>query len=373
MRIGFNLLFVAPGKVGSSEILLSNLALAVANIGHEVVLFALKGFTKAHPEIEGYAKVVEVPWSSAKSQPLRIAAENSWLPVELNRRKIEVIHNGVGTSPFIKVRPTVVTIHDIQYRHYPENFGTLRRTWLQTNIPYTLRRSEVTTVPSQFVKSDILRFFDAGDSRIVVVPFGSENLFGPNPTGADAVRTRYRLERPFFFFPSRTYVHKNHRFLIEAYVPLAGDADLVLTGPRWFRDREVAAFVRQKTLVGRVRHLGLVPRPDLAGLYEAALALVYPSRFEGFGAPVLEAMSSGCAAISSNAAALPEVVGDAGILLDPDDRQSWTEAMEKLVSDKKLRSQLAERGRRRTQDFSWQRSASLQIAAYEKAKALARG
>ncbi|HKN39952.1 MAG TPA: glycosyltransferase family 1 protein [Acidimicrobiia bacterium] len=365
MRIGVNLLFVEPGAVGGSEALLTNLVRAVGASGHDLVVAAMRGFRSAHPDIESFAEVVEVPWR-ANHPPVRIVAENSWLAAMARRRHLDVVHHGVGTAPFVKALPTVVTLHDIQYRHYPEYFHPAKLAWLRANVPFVVRHSEVVTVPSHFVREDVLAAFDPDPDRIVVVPFGSEGLLAPS-AGAAAVRKRHRLERPFFFFPGRSYPHKNHRFLVEAFAPLASRADLVLTGPPGPRDAEIAETAARLGVAGAVRRIGLVSRPELAALYESAEALAWPSRFEGFGVPVLEAMGAGCPVVASRATAIPEVVGDAGILLSPDDAPGWTEALDGLLSDPGLRSDLVRRGRERLKEFSWERSGVLQVAAYEQA------
>ncbi|HEX9317150.1 MAG TPA: glycosyltransferase, partial [Actinomycetota bacterium] len=142
MRIGVNLLFLEPGEVGGSEALLTNLVRAVGTCGHELVVVAMQGFRAAHPDIETVADIVEAPWSS-NLRPLRIAAEHTWLAAMARRRHLDVVHHGVGTAPFVKVLPTVVTIHDIQYRHYPEYFHPLKLAWLRTNVPYVVHHSEV--------------------------------------------------------------------------------------------------------------------------------------------------------------------------------------------------------------------------------------
>ena len=376
MRIGVNLLFLVPGEVGGSEPLLTNLVRAVAasvvDAGHEIVVFAVRGFGKAYPEIRDSTELVEAPWPSLPkaNQGVRITAEHSWLPMQERLRGLDVIHHGVGTTPYLKPLPTVVTIHDVQYLHYPSNFTKLKRAWLRLNVPQAARRSEVVAVTSHFVERDIVEGYGVEPRRVAIVPFGGERLFGPHPVGTDETRELYRLERPYFIFPGRSYPHKNHRLLIEAYAPLAEQADLVFTGPRWFVDPEIATASRNLGLMGKVRHLGLVPRAHLAGLYEGAIALAYPSRFEGFGAPVLEAWSVGCPVISSNAAALPEVVGDAGILLDPDDVEGWTQTMSAVLSNPRLRDELTELGSKRSMEFTWERAADAQIAAYEQAHAL---
>lgn len=359
-------MFMVPGEVGGSEPLLTNLVRAMIDSDNEFIVFGVKGIRNAYPALERETKVVEVAWSTG-SQGLRIAAENSWLALQARRLRLDVLHHGVGTTPFLKVVPSVVTIHDIHYRHFPDNFVKPKRAWLRINVPYSARHCEVVCVPSQWVRNDIVRTFRISPQKVTVVPFGSERLFGDAPLSVEAAREHYGLNRPYFFFPGRTYPHKNHHFLLDAFHPLASDADLILTGPPWFRDRQVRSVIERLGLQTTVRHLGQVPRRDLAGIYGGAIALVYPSRFEGFGAPAIEAMSVGCPVISSNAAALPEVVGDAGILIDPADKTGWTEAMEKLIADSTLRRGLTEKGYARARQFSWARSAELQLAAYRQA------
>jgi alpha-1,3-rhamnosyl/mannosyltransferase len=284
------------------------------------------------------------------------------------RRRLDVVHHGVGTAPFVKALPTVVTVHDIQYRHFPEYFHPLKLAWLRTNLPFVVHHSEVICVPSQFVREDVVAAFDADPARVVVVPFGSEGLLAPS-VGVDAVRERHGLERPFFLFPGRSYPHKNHRFLVEAWAPVADRADLVLTGPAGPCDDDIEETAERLGVAKGLRRLGLVSRGELAGLYEGAEALAWPSRFEGFGVPVLEAMVAGCPVVASDATAIPEVVGDAGLLLSPDDADAWTTALDRLLSDAGLREDLVRRGRARAREFSWERSGLRQVAAYEQAVA----
>ena len=367
MRIGVNLLFVEPGEVGGSEALLTNLVRAVAGAGQAVVVAAMQGFRAAHPDIGSLAEIVEVPWRS-NYRGLRIAAEHSWLAVIARRHRLDVIHHGVGTAPFVKTLPTVVTVHDIQYRHYPEYFSAPKLAWLRANVPFVVRHSEVVTVPSHFVREDVLAAFDADPDRVRVVPFGGEGLLAAS-AGEDVVRSRYGLDRPLFFFPGRSYPHKNHRFLVEAFAPLADRADLVFTGPPGPRDEEIDQTAARLGIAAAVRRLGLVTRGELAALYEAATALAWPSRFEGFGVPVLEAMTAGCPVVASCTTAIPEVVGQAGILLSPDDAEGWTTALGRVLSDPALAAALVARGRERLAEFSWERSGRLQVEAYRQAVA----
>lgn len=363
MRIGMNLLFMVPGEVGGSEPLLVNLVRALATTDNELLVYAVRGFSRAYPDLADQVQVLEAPWSSG-AQGLRIAAEHTWLAASATRRRLDVLHHGVGTTPFIKTVPSVVTIHDIQFQHFPGNFVKRKRIWLKINVPYSIRSCKMVTVPSEWVATDIVQAFNADRSKVAVVPFGSTNLFPHDHCTATEVRARFRLDRPFLFYPARTYPHKNHRFLLEAFRPLAKQADLVLTGPPWFRDRHIHDAARRLGLSGKVRHLGMVSRSEIAGLYQAAQCLVYPTGFEGFGAPVLEAMSIRCPVIASNVTAIPEVAGDAAVLLDPNDLEGWTEMMEKLLTDEELRQLLISKGVSRALGFSWDRAAELQLEAY---------
>ena len=365
MRIGANLIFVVPGKVGASEVLATNLLRAMFESSHEFIVYGVRGFSSAHPDIARRAEVVEVPWSSGM-QILRIAAENSWLAGHARRHRVDLMHHWSGTVPRVRGLPTVVTVHDIQVFHYPDNFAPLKRFWLRQSVPYSVRHSELTVVPSEFVRQDIVTKLGSDPSRITVVPFGSEWLFGGEVVGAELVRRRFGLNEQFFFYPARTYPHKNHRFLIDAFRPIAGDAQLILTGAPWVHDGRLSEDIERAGLTGRARHLGHVSRGELGGLYQAATALVYPTLFEGFGGPVLEAMSVGCPVISSNVASLPEVVSDAGLLLDPNDDQVWTEAMQRMLTDQDWRKVFSEKGRRRSAKFSWKSSAELLLSAYER-------
>ncbi|MCA1840833.1 MAG: glycosyltransferase family 4 protein [Actinobacteria bacterium] len=359
-------MFMIPGDVGGSEILLTNLASALCDLGVDLVIFGVRGFAAVHPRLASRAEVIEMPWSKGAQGP-RIIAETLWLDGAARRRKIDLLHHGGGTSPLLGRVPSVFTLHDAQYVHYPQNFRRLKRTWLRFIVPRSLDKADRVSVPSEWVSNDIVRVFNIETSRVDVVPFGSENLFGDDPSSPYEVRSKYRLDKPFFIFPGRTYPHKNHRFLIEAFAPIADAADLVLTGAPWPRDADIQTAVRSLGITDSVRQLSLVPRRDLAGLYQAAAGLVYPTRFEGFGAPILEAMSMGCPVMASNITCIPEIVGEAGILLDPDDKASWTEIMDRLLTDTEFATNLSSLGKTRALDFTWERSARLQFDGYLKA------
>ncbi|MBL8777963.1 MAG: glycosyltransferase family 4 protein [Acidimicrobiales bacterium] len=229
-----------------------------------------------------------------------------------------------------------------------------------------MKAARLVLTPSEFTRQSVVELLDADPDDIVVVPHG----VSPDPApGApeEVVRERYELgERPFFVFPAITYPHKNHLLLVRA-LPAVADAVLVLTGGAAQLERAVLAEAEALGVADRVRRPGRVPRADLDGLLDAATALLFPSTFEGFGAPVLEAMSRGCPVVASDVTALPEVVGDAGILLPPDEPEEWSRVMLDLVTDPERVRVLAEAGRARAATYPWGRSADALRGAYHRA------
>ena len=181
---------------------------------------------------------------------------------------------------------------------------------------------------------------------------------------------RYDVRGPFFCYPAITYPHKNHLMLVEAFarvVERQPGASLVLTGGEAQMERRLARRVAELGLSDSVRRIGRVPRADLDALLGAATALTFPSRFEGFGIPVLEAMARGLPVIAARATAIPEVVGDAGILLPPTDPEAWADAMVDILEVPSERTRLAAAGRRRVAEFSRERAATRLVEAYRQA------
>jgi len=171
----------------------------------------------------------------------------------------------------------------------------------------------------------------------------------------------------YFVYPAATHRHKNHAVLLEAFAGVAGDdpdVRLVLTAVPGNGETEVETSIRRLGLGDRVRRLGRISDGDLDRLLAGAVGLVYPSRYEGYGLPLTEAMAVGCPVIASSATALPEVVGDAGLLVDPDDVAGWTDAMLRLLDDGTLRARLIAAGRERTRDLTPNETARRLVAAY---------
>jgi glycosyltransferase involved in cell wall biosynthesis len=256
-----------------------------------------------------------------------------------DRAKLDLFHAPHYVVPFTRV-PFVVTIHDLIHLRNP---NPIARLYARQMIGRAVRRSRRVLTVSEAVKREIVSTFACADGHVLVTP---------NGVGAPFSASGKAAEGRYFLYVGNDKPHKNVDVLVDAFARIS-DASLVLTG---------AAFERFKSRE-RVVVTGFVDDAELAALYRGAIALIMPSREEGFGLPALEAMASGCAVITSNAAALVEITGDASLHVEPDAR-SLADAMTRMASDESLRAALASRGIARAQEFTWRRCAELTRAAY---------
>jgi alpha-1,3-rhamnosyl/mannosyltransferase len=207
-------------------------------------------------------------------------------------------------------------------------------------------------VPSGFVRDTVLANTDLEPSKVVVVPHGVER--GTNPTAASDLVARYGLDGPMVLYPAITYPHKGHATLVEAFARVLVDepsAVLVLPGRADASEPELLSQVDRLGIGARVRRLGRIPAADVAGLYDLAAVVAVPSTYEGFGLPALEGMAHGAPVVASDATSLPEVVGDAGLLVAPSDVEGWASAIGGLLGDPRRRTRLAAIGLQRAQGF----------------------
>jgi alpha-1,3-rhamnosyl/mannosyltransferase len=221
------------------------------------------------------------------------------------------------------------------------------------------------------VKSTVVSSFGYPADRLVVVPHGLEGIAGATPPDEAALRARYGLPGRFVLYPAITHPHKNHALLVRAFAGLEGDdrLRLVLLGSAGAADDDVAAEIAQLGIGNRVVRPGRVPDADRDGLYRLATVTAFPSLYEGFGAPVLEAMALGSPVVAANTTALPEVVGTAGLLVDPFDEEAWSDTLARLLDDEAERARLARLGRSRARSFTATGSARALLEAYRLALA----
>lgn len=367
-RVGVNLLWLRPGQVGGTETYLTRLLRAIASMpdpGIEVHLFGLPSFPEAHPDLVAAFPTHVAPLPSP-ARPVRVAAEATWLAGAAARRGLALLHHAGGTVPPVRTVPAVVTIHDLQYLTFPETFSTVKLLFLSRMVPQAVRRARIVTTTSEYVRGRVIEALAVPEDRVMVVPpVASEAPVEPREVAA--VAARLGIDGLYFIYPTAApYPFKNHAVLVEALASVP-DVTLVLTGEAWPPDSDPAGRARRLGVSDRIRHTGYVEAADLDALYRGAVATVFPSRYEGFGMGALEAMTRGCPVIAAATTALPETVGDGGLLVEADDAVAWAGAMSRLLSDHDLRRSLGRAAAARAATFTPERGAAAQLAAYRRA------
>ncbi len=367
--VGVNLLWLVPGAVGGSEQSTLATLRAIHDLGSpdlRVRLLALAPLLVAHPDL-GERFPVNVLPLSGRSRPARVAAEATWLAART--RGLDLIHHAGGTAPPLRRSPYVLTLHDLQPLEHAVTHSSFKRAYLATTIPPSVRRARAVAVPSEFVRRSVIERFDVAPDRVVAIPHAVD-LSAAAGTAADDLRRRYDLNGPVVLYPAITYPHKNHGTLLEAFAAVVAahpDVVLVLPGAVASGEDELRQRVNRLGLADQVRRLGRISDAEVVGLLRLATVVAVPSRYEGFGLPAVEAMASGAALVAADATALPEVVGDGGRLVDPDDVGGWAQAIIDLLADPDARRRSIERGRVQAARFAPAVNAAAFAALYERA------
>jgi glycosyltransferase involved in cell wall biosynthesis len=337
--VGIALLTLVPGVVGGSETYARELLRALARDGGEYRVLlppAARDAGGGLPAVvaEGYGRARAVAMARAAVDPRHARALGP----------VDVVHYPL-TVPLPRVRArSAVTLHDVQHLDLPRLFSRTERAYRAVAYDRAAKRADRVIVVSEFVKTRAVAKLGLDPARVVVTPSGLDHdVLSPR----DAPRERFLL------YPAKPWPHKNHALLFEAFALLRRDRPelrLVLTGGGDYR-----------TLPEGVEARGQLARAELVDLYRRAAALVFPSLYEGFGLPPLEAMACGCPVACSNVAALPEVVGDAACLFDPRDPVAIASAAAEVIAEPEP---WTERGLLRAERFSWSETARLTEAVY---------
>jgi len=305
--------------------------------------------------------------------PLRIPFA---MPAATLRDRASLLHVNYVAPP-VGACPHVVTVHDISYDLYPAFFSPRDRWMLKTLVPLTMRRAAAIITVSQHAKQEILARYGLPANKITVTYEAAGEQFRPVTDQAARLAVRQRLglpaNVPYFLALGNLQPRKNIGRLIEAFAlarqaPELASTRLVIAGKALWRESEIFAAVQQAGLMDVVHFPGYVDDADLPALYSDALAFVYPSLYEGFGLPPLEAMACGAPVICSNAASLPEVVGDAALTMPPTDVGALAKALRQVAAAPDLRLQLSQRGRARAAQFTWRRCAQETLEIYRRAR-----
>jgi glycosyltransferase involved in cell wall biosynthesis len=301
----------------------------------------------------------------------RIAWEHLVLPLQVRQDRIDLYHGLAFASPMGIGVPSIVTIHDLAFLQWPEQVPGRRSQYLSRIVRGSVKRAQRVIAVSGHTKRDIVELLGVPDDRIDVTPLGVDaTMQRPGADAIEAFNQEQGLENPFVLAVGNLEPRKNLATLVQAFASVAGRIphDLVLVGAEGWRTEALHQALGNPSLRGRVRLQGFVPPDELPLWYSACDIFTIPSLYEGFGLPLLEAMACGAPAIASNRSSLPEVAGDAALLVDPD-VESISAAIEHLATDHELRSLLSDKATARAAHFTWRRTAELTAECYRKALA----
>jgi len=349
IRIGVNALYLIPGGVGGTEIYLRELLAALADLDqvNEYLVF-----TNLETQSDLVPKQANFHWKPqavhARFRPARILWEQIVLPIEAARYRLDVLFNPGFTAPIFSPCRQVTVFHDLQHKRHPEYFRWFDLPFWRFLLWAAAHRSDRLIAVSEATRSDLVHFYRIPKERLTVVHHGVEPAFS-------------RLDRShtesYLLCVSTLHPHKNLPRLIRAYGRAKHDFRLILAGLRGFHAEAIERQIDEMGLRDSVQITGWVPREELYSLYARAKAFVYPSTFEGFGMPVVEAMAAGIPVACSDIPPLREVAGDAALYFDPLNEDSIAAAIESTMIDSEMRERLAQAGRERARPFTWQRTA----------------
>jgi glycosyltransferase involved in cell wall biosynthesis len=372
-HVGLNLVFLVPGETGGMEVAARELIpalLAAAPPGMRFTAFINREAAAAGDGPWGeLLPAVTVP-VHARSRVQWVAGEQTLLPALAAARRVDLVHSMASTAPLWGPFRRVVTIHDLIYARFPDAHAGIRDKGMRLLVPAAARRSRRVIADSHSTRDDLVSLLGLAPARIDVVPLGLGRVARDAPLAEGELRARLGLgERRIVLSLSAKRPHKNLAALIAALalIPEQQRPLLVLPGyPTWYED-ELREHARAAGVAGDVSFLGWISGAELEGLWAIAAAFVFPSLYEGFGLPVLEAMARGVPVACSNASSLPEVAGDAAVLFDPHDPSAIASALTSLLEDPAEAERLRARGRERARAFTWERSAHLTLESYERA------
>lgn len=370
MRIGINALFMIPGGVGGSETYLRNLITHLGRIDqtNEYVVFTNKESSNTFGLTGSNFWEILCPIRAA-FRSARVIYEQLFLPLQAKKHGIEVLHSPGYTAPTVAPCPSVVTIYDLNFLRHPEDFSRLSALTLRVLVPLAAKRCDMIITLSKNSMRDIVAALDVTEKKVhVIYPAASESVSAHNGSSVNQVEQTYGIRGKFILSVAASHPHKNLCRLVEAYHTLRKkhsiEHQLVLVGLKGRDHSRLLNLIVELSLEGEVVTPRWIPGEHLALLYESADVFVFPSLYEGFGIPVLEAMKHGVPVVSSDVSSLCEATGGATMLVDPYRVPEITAAIQQVLVDPVLRASLVERGYEQAQKFSWEETARQTLSVY---------
>jgi len=362
LRIGVNALYMIPGGVGGTEIYLRNLLAALAALDRENQYFVFTNRETDSTLVPMATNFQHIPQPiRAVSRPARLIWEQTLLPLKIATMRLDCLLNPGFTAPIVTACPNVTVVHDMQHKRHPEHFRRFDRPAWQFFVWAAVHRSRILLADSGATRDDLIRYYRIDPKRVRIALLGVEDEF------FSIAELRGPL-RPWILCASTLHPHKNIERLVRVFGrfrEIKPEFQLILAGMRGFRASEIEALISRLNLESSVRITGWIPRTELYELFRHATAFVYPSTFEGFGLPVIEAMAAGVPLACSDIEPLRSITGDAAIRFAPDSDEEMLAALLRVSED----SSLVPAARARARQFTWKHCATETLAALTAAAA----
>jgi glycosyltransferase involved in cell wall biosynthesis len=369
MRIGIDATAVPPKPMGAGLYIIYLIQeLGKLESDHEFTVFAQEYL---RPHLEGQVSdQIQIHWLKNMSVPRRLVWEQTTFPRLIRQLHLDLLHTPHYTKPLSHPVPTVVTYHDMIFFIHPEKHTLAKRYFFPWMMRRSSKKADIIISDSESTRLDAMRFLDIPPEKIITVHLGYQEIFRriTDQAQLSAIRQQYRLPEKFIFYAGAIEPRKNVPLLLTVFEKLVQQGiphDLVLAGGLGWLYEDVLAQIDSMQARDRVHRVGHVPYKDLPTFYNLADVFVYPSVYEGFGLPPLEGMACGTPVITSNISSMPEFVGDAGILVPPDDEGALLGAVQRVLTDQVLRQRLREAGPQRAANFTWKHTAQKTLDIYQ--------
>ncbi len=338
--------------------------------------FYVSNLVKALKNVDSKDEFVLIKPKTEKdfSTPGRFIWDQFVFPRLAKQSKVDLVHQPCFSAPFLFRGPAVVTIHDIISLLFPENIPFASRMFYSKWMPFSYRKAKRIITISHSTKADITRVLKIPSEKISVVQLAVDAKFS-REAGSEEVKgvmKKFSIPGDYILHIGTLEPRKNLNFLLDVFAKALENTknknlNLVITGKKGWYYEDLFEKVNDLKLNDKVFFTGYIDESDKPALYKGARIFAFPSLYEGFGLPPLEAMASGVPVISSNTSSMPEVIGEAGILLSPKDKTKWVNAITLVNSDETVRKSMKERNKEQVKKFSWERTARETIAIYKKA------
>jgi len=376
VHLGFALLTLFPGRVGGAESLVRGVLDQFADgngpervtvLANRHVAAAYRGYEHGPVHLRHVRSYRAGDGSATRLLAMASAGVAPRLAARDVPRDFDVLHHPVTVPiPRLRETPTVTTVFDLQHHELPGFFSRAERLYRRWAYDGAARGADRVMTISDYSRERLIEIVGIEPERVTAIHLGIDHeRFSPASTDADArLRERLGLPERYLVYPANLWPHKNHGRLIDALAKVPGDLQLLLTGQDYGKLGELESHARTAGVAGRVRHLGYVDRDEMPALYRGATAMVFPSLYEGFGAPPVEAMACGCPVASSTRGSLAEVVADAALAFDPEDVEAMAAAIQRIAEDGPERDRLRVAGLANAARFTWEATARKHVELY---------